>query len=212
MRTDDLVRALVADNTIRSAPVSQYFAIAVTTGFTIAAILFDVRLGPRPDFIAVLSEPRFIFKFVVTLTLAATATVLVLRMARPGVETRPSALALAAGPVLLVFGVLIELASVPSSSWATKLIGTNVVFCLTQVPLLAAPLLVAALIALRHGAPTRPAVSGAVAGLMAGGFGAALYATHCTDDSPLFVATWYSIAIAAVAIVGTLLGQRILRW
>jgi hypothetical protein len=51
-----------------------------------------------------------------------------------------------------------------------------------------------------------------VAGLIAGGLAAALYATHCTDDSPLFVATWYSIAIGAVAVLGALLGRRLLRW
>jgi hypothetical protein len=65
---------------------------------------------------------------------------------------------------------------------------------------------------MRHGAPTRPALAGAVAGLLAGGLGAALYAAHCTDDSPLFVATWYTIAIAGVTIVGSLLGRYFLRW
>ena len=32
--------------------------------------------------------------------------------------------------------------------------------------------------------------------VLAGGIAATLYAAHCTDDSPLFVATWYTIAIA----------------
>jgi len=45
----------------------------------------------------------------------------------------------------------------------------------------------------------------AAAGLVAGGLSAALYATHCTDDSPLFVATWYTIAIAAVTVLGAIL-------
>ena len=37
---------------------------------------------------------------------------------------------------------------------------------------------------------------------------ATLYASHCTDDSPLFVATWYTIATALVAAVGALAGSR----
>jgi hypothetical protein len=41
---------------------------------------------------------------------------------------------------------------------------------------------------------------------------ATLYASHCTDDSPLFVATWYSIATAAVAAIGALAGSRVLRF
>ena len=41
---------------------------------------------------------------------------------------------------------------------------------------------------------------------------AAIYAWHCPDDSPLFVATWYTIAISMVTAVGFLLGRRLLRW
>jgi hypothetical protein len=78
--------------------------------------------------------------------------------------------------------------------------------------LIAAPVLIAALAALRRGAPTRPTLAGAVAGLAAGGLGATLYAAHCTDDSPLFVMAWYVPAIAIVTIAGALAGARLLRW
>ena len=89
---------------------------------------------------------------------------------------------------------------------------SNSRICLTAIPLLSLPLLGAALYALRQGAPTRPGFSGAVAGLLAGGMAAAIYAVHCTDDSPLFVATWYGIAIAGVSALGAILGRRVLRW
>jgi hypothetical protein len=56
------------------------------------------------------------------------------------------------------------------------------------------------------------AIAGAMAGALAGSLGAVLYAAHCVDDSPLFVATWYGIAIALVTAVGALLGHRLLRW
>jgi hypothetical protein len=68
------------------------------------------------------------------------------------------------------------------------------------------------LIALRAGAPRSTALAGTVAGLIAGGLGATLYATHCTDDSPLFVALWYPIGIALVALAGRIAGERLLRW
>jgi hypothetical protein len=74
------------------------------------------------------------------------------------------------------------------------------------------PLLAAALVGLRHGAPTRPAIAGAIAGLLSAGLAAILYASHCTDDSPLFVATWYTIAAALVTAVGALAGSRVLRF
>jgi hypothetical protein len=65
---------------------------------------------------------------------------------------------------------------------------------------------------LRHGAPSRPTLAGAVAGLAAGGLAATFYAAHCTDDSPLFVATWYTIAIAVLTLLGALGASRIARW
>ena len=46
----------------------------------------------------------------------------------------------------------------------------------------------------------------------ASGLAAALYAAHCTDDSPLFVVVWYSAAIALVTMIGALIGPRVLRY
>ena len=66
--------------------------------------------------------------------------------------------------------------------------------------------------ALRYGAPARPTLAGAVAGLAAGGISATLYAAHCTDDSPLFVATWYTLAIAILTAAGALGGRAFARW
>ena len=74
------------------------------------------------------------------------------------------------------------------------------------------PLLVAALFGLRHGAPTRPAIAGGVAGMLSAGLAATIYASHCTDDSPLFVATWYTIATALVTALGALMGPRVLKF
>jgi hypothetical protein len=93
-----------------------------------------------------------------------------------------------------------------------RLIGSNSRICLTAIPLMSLPLLAAALIGLRHGAPSRPALTGAIAGLLSSGLAATLYASNCTDDSPLFVITWYSIATAMVASIGALAGNRLLRF
>ncbi|MEX2741320.1 NrsF family protein [Rhizobium mongolense] len=65
---------------------------------------------------------------------------------------------------------------------------------------------------MKNGAAERPSLAGAAAGLAAGGIAAALYAWHCTDDSPLFLAVWYTTAIAAVTATGALIGSRYLTW
>jgi hypothetical protein len=144
--------------------------------------------------------------------LAATAIALVLRLARPGADTTLQTVVLAAAPVLLVIAVIVELLVVPASQWQVRLVGDNSLVCLTAIPLLSLPLLAAMLLALRHGAPTSRSAAGAAAGLVAGGLAASLYATQCTDDSPLFVVTWYSTAIGAVSVLAAVLGRYLLRW
>jgi hypothetical protein len=84
--------------------------------------------------------------------------------------------------------------------------------CLVAIPLIAVGPLAAFLLALRSGAPTAPRRAGAAAGLVAAGLAATLYAAHCSDDSPLFVAAWYSLAISLVVAAGAVLGPRVLRW
>ena len=113
---------------------------------------------------------------------------------------------------LLAVAVGVELATVPSELWARKLIGTNWQHCLTLVPLFSIPPLAALIIALREGAPQHPGLTGALAGWRRRGLSATIYATNCTDDSPLFVATWYPLATGIVALAGFLAGRRWLTW
>ncbi|MDO8877230.1 MAG: NrsF family protein [Pseudolabrys sp.] len=212
MRTDELVHALVADRAAVQAPLGRQVALAIAIGFAISAGLFWMALGPRPDIAAAAVTVRFDLKITQALLLATTAVALVLRLAQPGADTGLQKAVLAAAPILLIVAVVAELLIVPASQWQAKMIGSNALICLTVIPLLSLPLLAALLLVLRRGAPTSRAAAGAVAGLVAGGLGAALYATHCTDDSPLFVAVWYSIAIGGVTVLGAALGRSVLRW
>jgi hypothetical protein len=41
---------------------------------------------------------------------------------------------------------------------------------------------------------------------------ATFYAAHCFDDSPLFVATWYTIAVIILTGLGALGGRFLVRW
>jgi hypothetical protein len=65
---------------------------------------------------------------------------------------------------------------------------------------------------MRNGAPESPGIAGAVAGLASAGIAATLYASNCFDDSPLFVAAWYPLAIMLVATIGFFSGHRWLHW
>jgi hypothetical protein len=212
MSTEALIRMLAADRAGRATSVGARLAAALALGLAVAALLFWLMLGPRPDIASAAGTSRFLLKFVVTFALAVATAGLVLRLVRPGAARGAWLAALLVGPVLLAVAVLLELVSAPQSAWWPRLVGANSYLCLSSIPLLAAPVLAALLVALREGAPTQPAVAGAIAGALAGSLGALLYATHCVDDSPLFVATWYGIAIVLVTAVGALLGHRLLRW
>lgn len=212
MRTDDLIRAISADAARHSQPLRTVWWAAVILSLAAAAGLFFAVLGPRADFAAAAQTPRFLLKFLVTGLLAVSALVVLGLLARPGARASRAAPLLAVAPLLLAASVLVEFAVVPPAGYAVRLVGTNIAVCLTFIPLIGIAPLAAFLAALRHGAPTRPALAGAVAGLAAGGLAATFYAAHCTDDSPFFVAAWYSLAIAGLACIGAIAAPRLARW
>jgi len=211
VKTDDLINALSQD-----APVQWRFnrllPLAVLGGALISAILFFVGIGVRPDIARAVETMRFLFKFVVTLTLAIAALGLMWRLARPGIPTSKWAWTLTIAPLLLLAAVLVEMSVMPASTWETRWIGTNARFCLTLIPVLALGPLACLLLVLRQGAPANPGWAGAVAGLAASGIAATFYASHCPDDSPFFVATWYPLATGIVVLIGYFAGRRWLRW
>jgi hypothetical protein len=212
METDQFIRTLAADNAHRARPVGFMLALALLLAAPVSIAIFMTELGVRPDVMNAMRNPFFDLKFAVTLGLAIPAIAISLHLSRPEASLRGWAWLLLIPIGLLVAGIGGEMMMPQRPPMMTRLIGRNFMTCLTSIPLMALPLLAAALIGLRHGAPTRPAVAGAIAGLLSAGLAATLYASHCTDDSPLFVATWYTTATAMVAALGALAGSRVLRF
>jgi hypothetical protein len=210
VRTDDLIELLVKD--LVPWRFRSIVAGAVAGGIIIAAILFFVGIGFRPDISEAVMSNRFLFKFVVTVSLAVTAIWVTLSVGRPGGSLAHRGLALAIAPALLACAAVVELLVLPESQWMPRLVGQNARFCLTLIPLLSIGPLACLLAALREGAPSSPGLAGAVAGLGASGIAATFYAANCTDDSALFVITWYPIATLIVATAGYLIGRKLLRW
>ena len=211
MKTHDLIDLLAQDAPPRKG-FGAVFGAAVALAVIAAGAVFFTGIGFRPDIAQAAETVRFLFKFVVTVSLAVGATVTVLRFSRPGVAVGGWRIVLAAVPVLLGGAVVAELFAVPRDAWMTQLVGQNMRFCLTLIPLMAIGPLACLIVALRRGAPARPGLAGALAGLAAGGIAATFYASNCTDDSPLFVAAWYPLAILAVTAVGFISGRLLLRW
>lgn len=212
MKTDDLITALAADAPARAPSLRMTWAVTLAAAAVLASAVFFATIGPRPDIAAAAETVRFLFKFVVTVALAVSAFTLLDRLARPGALRPAHWLALAAAPALLALAIVLELIAQPAPQWAMLTTGKNSMVCLTYIPLIGIGPLAIMVLALRRAAPTRPVLAGAVAGLVAGGIAATLYAAHCTDDSPLFVATWYTLAVGILAVAGAVAGRFFARW
>lgn len=211
MKTDELIRLLSQDAPVRMR-LGRMLTLALAAGLAVSAVLLLATVGLRDDLASAIATVRVAFKIGMTLVLAIVAFGLVSRIGRPGVPLRPWAVALLLPLALMVVAVGVELLVVPQDAWAARLMGRNAAFCLFFIPLLSLAPLAAFLAALRNGAPENPGLAGAAAGLAAGAIGAALYAWHCPDDSPLFGAAWYTLAVTFVIAVGYATGRRLLRW
>jgi hypothetical protein len=211
MDTDQLIRTLAADNA-RARPVGFVLALALLAAAPVSLLMFFTELGVRPDVMTAMRNPLFDLKFAVTLALATSAILVSLHLSRPEASMRGWGWLFVIPAGLLVAGISGEMMMPQRLPMMTRLVGQNSRVCMTAIPAMSLPLLAAALVGLRHGAPTRPALAGAIAGLLSAGLAATFYASHCTDDSPLFVATWYTIAAALVTAVGALAGSKVLRF
>jgi len=207
MNTSDLIHALALDSRRSVVPLSTVWLGAVGLAILVAAIVFFATLGLRPDFVEAARTPRFLFKFVVTISLAASAFGPARGLSRPDGAWRKALPYMAIAPILLVIAVAVELFVLPPDIWSARMIGKNSMVCLIYIPLIGIGPLAIFQTVLRYGAPTRPTLAGAVCGIFAGAIAATLYAAQCTDDSPLFVATWYTIAIAGLAAIGAVSGH-----
>jgi hypothetical protein len=212
MDTDQLINTLAADNAHQARPVSFALALALLAAAPVSIFMFVAEMGVRPDVMTAMHNPFFDLKFAVTMALAAAAITISLHLSRPEASLRGFVWLLAIPAGLLVAGISGEMMMPQRLPMMTRLVGSNSKVCLTAVPLLALPLLAASLIGLRHGAPTKPALAGAMAGVLSSGLAATLYASNCTDDSPLFVATWYTLATIIVAAIGAAVGSKVLRF
>src|SRR5260370_40519473 len=193
MDTDQLVRGLTADNDQRERPVGSVLATALMIAAPVSIVMFFTALGFREDIATALHNPFFDLKFLVTTTLAISAIAISIHLSRPEASLKGWKWLLLIPVGLLSFGIGREMMMPQRLPWITRLIGSNSKVCMTAIPLLSLPLLIAPLSPLRPGPPTRPALAGAYAGLLSAGIAAALDASPCTGDLAPVVAASFSL-------------------
>lgn len=214
MKTDDLIAALA--QTVEPAPAgpvaARRFALPLAAGLICAFALVGLWLGFAPWRQASASA-GFWLKLTYAAALGLIGLVLAARLAMPsGRAGRILPIAVAA----LVAAILVtgarQMLAAPDEMRMTVMMGASWSRCPLYILAVAAPVYAAGIVAMRGLAPTRPAVAGAAAGLLAGGAGAAVYALHCPEYAPAFIAVWYTAGIALSTILGAAAGSRLLRW
>lgn len=211
MKTTDLISLMAADAPVRMR-LGRMVTLALVAGVAASVVVLMASIGLRHNMASVFETARVLFKVLFTLALAVAASALVFRVGRPGAGLGRRGLWLAVLAGVLLAAIATELAVLPRGQWMASLEGGHALFCVFFIPVLSLAPLGAFLLALREGAPDSPGLAGAVAGFAASAIGAAIYAWHCPDDSPLFLATWYTLAAALVTLAGFFIGRRALRW
>lgn len=213
MNTNILIEALAKD----VSPVSQHAAgwrllFGLLGGSLFTVLLIASVLGFRSDLAQAMHGPSFWMKWAYTISLGLGAIAMVARLARPEPVSLRAFWPVAIPCALLALAAIAEMAQVPTADWPAMWFGNTWKQCPWLVLLLSGPIFAGLLWSFRRLAPTQLRAAGAAAGLAAGAWAAMLYGLHCSEVSALFVLTWYSLGIALVAVVGALIGPRLLRW
>jgi len=212
MKTADLISRLARNAApVAKGAVARRLLPPAAIGFAATAALVVLWLGLR-SFDVAIQTSAFWMKAGYTILLSIAGAGFVAGLARPGGRIGSSRwIAVVAFAVLLGLGAAEYLTAAPGERLALWLGGSwNV--CACRIVTLSAPIYAGLLFGLRKLAPTRPATAGAAAGFLAGALGATAYQLFCPETGAMFVATWYSLGVAASAAIGALLGSRLLRW
>ena len=216
MNTDRLIDILSAN--LEPACPGQFkkmLILAMATGGAAALGLMLATVGPRPDLHSTAHLEWLAVKLVFALSVIGAGVPPLLRSARPGFENVTN-WAVALFPFFAAIAVALAMLFLDGpQAWSGMLRGARAVAparCVLCIPFFATIPMAALIWALRKGAPTRLKLCGTIAGIVAGGIGAAAYALSCASDTIPFIAIWYGAAIAICAVVGAQIGPSLLRW
>jgi hypothetical protein len=211
--SDDLIDQLVSEvKPVGRGDMMRRIVLWLVAGVVAGMVLMIAWIGLRPDLPGALADPVFWVKFAYPLLMGLAGLYALERLARPGITVRGAWLF----PMILfglcaLLGVAQLALSRPEAAPALVLGGTALV-CPFYIVAISAPVFAATILVLRTLAPTNLTLAGLAAGLLAGGAGAWIYSFHCGENGLPFLAIWYTLGIAVVAVIGAASGRYLLRW
>lgn len=211
MKTDDLIDAL-AVGLEPTRPARLSIALLAAAGVAALAAV-SLLLGVRPDLGDAMQAPTPWLKGAYTAALAGAAIWLTARLGRPGVDPRPAIIALAAVAAAALLWGGIEMMLTPPEQRLADWLGRTWNICGRNILLISAIAAPFVFLSARRLAPTRPSLAGAALGVVTGGVAATAYGLlHCPESTAAFVATWYTLGVAAAGVIGAVVGRFALRW
>jgi hypothetical protein len=211
--TEDLIGRLSRDlRPVRRRAVALRLVLALCVGAAAALVVVALGLGLRPDLVQAAGGRMFWMKLAYPLAFVGLGFWCEERLARPGGKAGRRLPWLMAPLAMVTAMALEQSAQAPPLRLNDLLMGRSAMVCPWLILLTALPTFAALIWALRGLAPTQPRLAGAMAGLTAGGAGAAIYALHCTEPGAPFLAIWYTLGIISPGVLGALAGPRLLRW
>jgi hypothetical protein len=207
--TDDLIHSLASTAGTQQRAVSLQAALAATGAASLACALFLLFsvIGIRQDFADMAVRMPFAFKVVYAGALVVGAWVVALYAATPGASAT-ALYALSPVAILLACGVIFDPTGFPIMGRTSA----AVAICMGRILFLSLPAMILTFVFMRKAAPTQPLFAGAVIGMLSASVGALAYTLACRNDGTAFVAIWYAVSCAIMAVVGAMIAHRVLRW
>lgn len=213
MKTDKLIEMLSTNvEPVKRWQIGKTLTWALVIGGAVSFCLMLATVGLRSEGTGGLRIGVLAVKLLFALSLVGMGAALLVKLIRPGQDGRKLFRLIFLPFFAAGFAGIVTLALQPPAAWHRMILGTEWATCLYCIPLFAIVPFAVLIWALRKGAPTNLKRTGAVAGLIAGALGAAIYAFHCSDDSLPFLAIWYGAMVLICTWIGAILGPRLLRW
>lgn len=213
MKTNELIDMLTTNvEPVKGRRVWVALTVALLISGAASFCLMMMTVGLRSSAPGGFHVGLLIFKLLFSVSLVIIGGAALNKLHRPGQEIRRLFKIVFVPFFIVGLAGAISLALKPSAVWDQMVMGTAWAACLFCIPLFAIIPFIGLVWVMRREAPTNLTRTGAIAGLVAGAVGAAIYAFHCPDDSLPFIAIWYGIMIALCAWIGAKLGPRFLRW
>ncbi|MFC4276672.1 DUF1109 domain-containing protein [Achromobacter aloeverae] len=213
MRTQDLVSRLAGRaGPIERNAVARRLNRALMAGLAGNAVLLVTLYGIDTNMPEQMLTAMFWIRLAFPLAIMAAALRLAERLARPGAALGLAWTAAIVPTILMLLVAAVILFATPSAYRLRWTLGATWAATTANAVLLSLPSLAAVMHAMKGLAPTRLAVAGAGAGLLAGAQGLLVYSVYCADMPATFWSVWHVLAVLVTMAIGAGLAPGYLRW